>query len=47
METTAKRWHEKEAWRPLGESGEEVEIVKALTRTLETANSLFQPVNMY
>lgn len=47
METTAKRWHERETWRPLGESKQEVERVKALTRTLGTTNSVFQPVKMY
>lgn len=47
MKTTTKSWHERETWRPLRESGEKAEIVKALTRTLEATNSLFQPVNMY
>ena len=47
MKTTTKRWHEGETWRRSGESGEEAEIVKALTRTLEATNSLCQPVSAY
>lgn len=34
-------------WRNSGERGEAAEMVKALIRTLEATNSLFQPVNMY